>query len=241
VQAANTGTLTFTNTLYPAGAKPVTAAFAQVPTDFIAAVSTADHTLSAYSTDTTGTLLTQASTFPVATGSQPTAVVAASLYNPNTATSSTWVYVATSGDNTISFAAASVSPTSALLTIGALTAGVTLPSGTGPITLAVDSNYGYLYAINSAGVWILSLNVTTGAPTLVSKTPVLVGTAPSSAIVFSGFNSDLLYVTNSGDGTVSAFTINSTSGALTPVTGSPFKTGNGPSSIFAVFRPNLAG
>jgi 6-phosphogluconolactonase (cycloisomerase 2 family) len=240
VQAANTGALTFTNTLYPAGAKPVTAAFAQIPTDFIAAVSTTDSTLSAYSTDATGTLLTQASTFPVATGSQPTAVATPSLYNPNTG-SFTVVYVATSGDNTISFAAASVSPTNALLTIGALTAGVTLPSGTGPITVAVDTNYDYLYAVNSAGVWILSLNVSTGAPTLVSTTPVPVGTAPSSAIVFGGFNSDLLYVINSGDGTVSAFTINSTSGALTPVTGSPFKTGNGPSSIFAVFRPNLAG
>jgi hypothetical protein len=70
---------------------------------------------------------------------------------------------------------------------------------------------------------------------------VAVGTAPSSAIVFSGYDSDLLYVTNSGDGTVSAFSITSTSGALTPVTGSPFKTGNGPSSIFAVYRPGLGG
>jgi hypothetical protein len=204
-------------------------------------VSTADNTLSAYSTDTTGTLLTQASTFPVDTGPQPTAVATASLYNPVAAGSSTWVYVATSGDNTISFAAAGVDATSGLLTIGALTAGVTLPSGTGPMTVAVDSTYGYLYAVNSAGVWILSLNVSTGAPTLVSTTPVPVGTAPSSAIVFSGYNSDLLYVTNSGDGTVAAFTINSTSGALTPVTGSPFKTGNGPSSICAVFRPALGG
>ena len=109
------------------------------------------------------------------------------------------------------------------------------------MTVAVDSTYGYLYAVNSAGVWILSLNVSTGAPTLVSTTPVPVGTAPSSVIVFSGYNSDLLYVANSGDGTVSAFTINSASGALTPVTGSPFKTGNGPSSICAVFRPALGG
>ena len=244
-QAASTaGSLTFTNTLYPAGAQPVTAVFGQITTsgtDFIAAVSTADNTLSAYSTDTTGTLLTQASTFPVDTGPQPTAVATASLYNPTATGSSTWVYVATSGDNTISFAAAGVDATNGLLTIGALTAGVTVPSGTGPMTLAVDTNYGYLYAINSAGVWILSLNVATGAPTLVSTTPVPVGTAPSSVIVFSGYNSDLLYVTNSGDGTVSAFTINSASGALTPVTGSPFKTGNGPSSICAVFRPALGG
>ena len=241
-QAASTGSLTFTSTLYPAGAGPVTAAFSQVPTDFIAAVSAADNALSAYSTDTTGTVLTQASTFPVGTGPQPTAVAAATLFSPTSVAGSfTSVYVATSGDNTISFAVPNVDPTSGLLTIGTLTAGVTLPSGTGPITLAVDNNYDYLYAINSAGVWILSLNVFTGAPTLVSTTPVPVGTAPSSAVVFSGYNSDILYVTNSGDGTVSAFTINSTSGALTPVTGSPFKTGKGPSSMFAVFRPDLAG
>jgi hypothetical protein len=242
----STGTVAFTNTLYPAGAKPVTAAFGEVLSagtnvGFIAAVSTADNTLSAYSTDTTGAVLTQASTFPVVTGPQPTAVATASLYNPNTATLLTSVYVATSGDNAISFALPNFNPTSGQLTIGALTAGVTLPSGTGPIALAVDTNYDYLYAVNSAGVWILSLNVSTGAPTLVSTKPVSVGTAPSSATVFSVFTSDVLYITNSGDGTVSAFTINSTSGALTPITGSPFKTGNGSSSIVAVFRPGLAG
>jgi 6-phosphogluconolactonase len=46
-----------------------------------------------------------------------------------------------------------------------------------------------------------------------------------------GGGSEFAYVTNYGDGTVSAYTINARSGKLQPVTGSPFGAGNQPAAV----------
>jgi 6-phosphogluconolactonase (cycloisomerase 2 family) len=61
----------------------------------------------------------------------------------------------------------------------------------------------------------------TGAPTVTGVFPVEPAVAPSGAFFTSGAGG-FLYVRNSTDGTVSAFSINSATGVLTAVPGSPF-------------------
>jgi 6-phosphogluconolactonase len=85
------------------------------------------------------------------------------------------------------------------------------------------------------GIEVFSLNASTGALSLVTG-PVQVGNDPAAVAVDA--SGKYVYVPNTSDATISAFTLDSNSGALSPVTGSPFPSGgngnvNGPLGIVA--------
>jgi 6-phosphogluconolactonase (cycloisomerase 2 family) len=100
---------------------------------------------------------------------------------------------------------------------------------------AVDFNQNLLYGFgvdsNTAALSIV------GPPTATGQFPLDPSVAPQGAFFASGAGG-FLYVRNSNDGTVSAFSINSATGVLTPVPGSPFSiTGQGNTIIQTVISP----
>jgi 6-phosphogluconolactonase (cycloisomerase 2 family) len=116
---------------------------------------------------------------------------------------------------------------------------VRLPAGSGPVSLLTNNVHrDFLYAVNSAGVWVYAFDQDTGHLSLVSSQPAPVGAGPYSLALYNPFNiMNTLYVTNAGDGTVSAFQIDPGTGTLTALPGSPFPAGKGPSSMVVVARP----
>jgi DNA-binding beta-propeller fold protein YncE len=90
-------------------------------------------------------------------------------------------------------------------------------------------------------VWVYAIDQTRAQLTLVTAQPVPVGSGAHSTSIYTAADSYILYVTNSGDGTVSAFTLNPNNGTLTPLPGSPFRAGQGPSAIVTVERPQVPG
>ena len=85
------------------------------------------------------------------------------------------------------------------------------------------------------GIEVFSLDTSTGALS-VATGPVQVGDDPTGIAIES--SGKFVYVPNTSDVTISAFTLDRTSGVLSPVTGSPFPSGgkgnvNGPLGIAA--------
>jgi len=119
------------------------------------------------------------------------------------------------------------------------------PVGSGPSAVAVTPDGKYLYVANffAGTVNAFSIDATTGALTAVANsisTPYLVGTAPSAMTVTP--DGGVLYVTNSGGPSISAFAIcnqvktscpdvNNPDGTLHPVADSPFSTGLSPMAL----------
>jgi 6-phosphogluconolactonase len=70
-----------------------------------------------------------------------------------------------------------------------------------------------------------------------SGSPFACGAGPWGAFVHP--SGKFLYVTNNGEGTISAYTIDSTSGSLTPISGSPFATpGTSTNDVYAIAFSN---
>jgi 6-phosphogluconolactonase len=89
----------------------------------------------------------------------------------------------------------------------------------------------YVYVANgsSNNVSAYSVNDASGALTVITQSPFIVGHLPDAIAVDP--TGAYVYVANKGDATISAFTIDRSTGALTPVTGSPFPTGLSPTSL----------
>jgi 6-phosphogluconolactonase len=88
----------------------------------------------------------------------------------------------------------------------------------------------------TGGISVYSLNASTGSLTLATGSPVQVRDDPAGVAVDA--SGKYVYVPNTADVTISAFTLDSVSGGLTPVSGSPFPSGgngtiNGPLGIAA--------
>lgn len=105
----------------------------------------------------------------------------------------------------------------------------TLVNG-GPNGLAIHPNGNFLYiamtgSSTTAGTQVVGqvINPSSGALSPIPGSPFTAGNQPSGVAIDPA--GKFLFVTNTMDNTVSAFTIDSSSGALTPVTGSPFMTG----------------
>jgi 6-phosphogluconolactonase len=91
----------------------------------------------------------------------------------------------------------------------------------------------------AGGVDVFSVNATSGALTLTAP-PTQVGVDPAGVVVATG----VVYVPNTSDATISAFTLNFNTGALTAVSGSPFSSGgkgsvNGPLGITTTTAGNF--
>lgn len=120
-----------------------------------------------------------------------------------------------------------------------------LGSGTGPVAIAADPAFHFLYVLDKGSNDISQFSYGSGTGQLTSLSPpaVSTGLTPTSIVVVSGTTgtnvgntltnpTDYVYVTNLGASTLSAFTLNTTSGLLTPL-GKPTTTTNNPSAIAA--------
>jgi 6-phosphogluconolactonase len=164
-----------------------------------------------------------------------------------------FLYVANSGSNNVSAFAicdkivtSCASPNSPDGTLTAVTGSpFSLASGTGPVSIAADPFFHFLYVLNNGSNSISQFSYGTGSGVLAALSPASVstGVSPNSLVVISGTTgaalgniitnpTDYVYVTNLGGSTISAFTLNTSSGQLTPL-GKPTVTTNNPSAISA--------
>jgi 6-phosphogluconolactonase len=101
-------------------------------------------------------------------------------------------------------------------------------AGLGPIAIAADPSFNFLYVLNKQSNQISEYIYASGTGVLnpLSSPSISTGTTPTSFVVISGTSgsdigstftnpTDYVYVTNLGDGTLSAYTLNTTTGILT--------------------------
>jgi 6-phosphogluconolactonase len=167
--------------------------------------------------------------------------------------SGAFLYVANTGSNNVSAFAicdkavtTCANPNSPDGTLTQVTGSpFSLGSGTGPVAIAADPAFSFLYVLDKGSSQISQFSYGSGSGQLTSLSPpaVSTGLTPTSLVVISGTTganlgntttnpTDYVYVTNLGASTISAFTLNTASGLLTPL-GKPSTTTNNPSAIAA--------
>jgi 6-phosphogluconolactonase len=179
--------------------------------------------VSMYAVDDCTGALSALSPAQIATGPNPSMVVATPSGN--------FVYVANAANNTISMYAAN--PSTGVLT--PLTP-PTVATGNLPVALAVDST-GFVYATNHNDntVSMYTINIGTGVLTPMTPPTVATGSGPVFMTVTEGLSVPVVsegpgfaYVSNQNDDTLSMYTINSTTGVLTPLNPATVPTGSQP-------------
>lgn len=121
----------------------------------------------------------------------------------------------------------------------------TLGTGTGPVAIAADPAFHFLYVLDQGSNEVSEFSYGTGSGTLSPLSPAAVstGVTPTSLVVISGTTgagvgvtttnpTDFVYVTNLGASTISGFTLDTASGQLSTL-GKPTVTTNNPSAIAA--------
>jgi DNA-binding beta-propeller fold protein YncE len=196
-------------------------------------------TVSAFSFDGTTGALTPVPNSPYAVGLTPQGIAVSRDGN--------YVFVANSGSNNVSvFSICAAASASCLTPDGSMTStGPAVSAGQGPVAVAVDQGFNYVYVLNynSSSVSQYRYSPGTGALTPLSPTSISTGLNPTSLVVVSGATgtnvgsttlnpTDYVFVANTGAATLSAFTLNTASGVLN-VTGQPTTTGGQPSALAA--------
>ena len=210
---------------------------------FLYVANTFTNTVSAYSISSTGSL-TPLGGSPFAVGLAPSGLA----IPPNGA----FLYVANTGTNNISafnicdkvvISCADVNNPDGNLT--AVT-GSPFSDGGGPVAIAIDPAFDFVYVLDRASNQISSYSYGTGSGVLtpLTATPtVSTGQAPASFVIVSGTTgvnigntltnpTDYVYVVNNGSSTLSAFTLNTTTGVLTPL-GMSVNTSVNPTAVAA--------
>ena len=179
------------------------------------------NTVSAYSVSASGSL-TQLTGSPFSTGGKGANVTCYGLQRIAISSPNNFMYVANTGDLTIS--AFQINPATGGLTLVAgspFASGLTLDSCQG-ISVAATPDGRFLYAASNGTVKTFTIGAS-GALSLLTTTAT--GINPNSGMAISA-NGQFLAIANQTS--VSMFTINTASGLLGPVSGSPFiKTGAG--------------
>ena len=103
------------------------------------------------------------------------------------------------------------------------------PTGTNPISIAIDVVGHFVYVANQGSNNISGFNLRENDFLVPFAAPFAAGTGPSSVAVDP--TGMFAYVVNAGSGSVSVYTIDANSGALSPISGSPFATGTQPAAI----------
>jgi 6-phosphogluconolactonase len=143
----------------------------------------------------------------------------------------------------VNFSSNTISAYAVNATSGALTpvAGSPFATGANPDSIAVDPSGKFAYVTsngepNSGSIFIYgyTINATSGALIPIAGSPFSGGPNPTAVTVDP--TGKFAFVTNQGDGTVSAFRINVTSGALAPVVGSPYAVGTNPQGVAATIK-----
>jgi 6-phosphogluconolactonase len=157
-----------------------------------------------------------------------------------------FLYVASSGSNTVSgFAVcdkqSATCPTSGTVPDGSLTSvGAPIPASLSPSAMAVTSSGKFLFVADNGSNQISQYKITTGTGVLVANSPTTISTtspvwiafrAGTTTIQATGGTSDYLYAANSSLNTVSAFSFDSTVGALNVLAGTPTATGGLPVTL----------
>jgi len=106
--------------------------------------------------------------------------------------------------------------------------GSPFPAGLGPIAIAVDPSFHFLYVLDKQSNNVSEYSYATGTGVLsqLSSPTISTGHTPTSFVVISGTTGsdigntltnpiDYVYVTNLGDSTLSAYTLDTTTGILT--------------------------
>lgn len=166
--------------------------------------------------------------------------------------SGAFLYVANTGSNNISaFAICDKVTTSCAnpsAPDGTLTpvAGSPFSAGIGPVAMAADPAFNFLYVLDKQSSQISEYSYAPGSGVLsaLSTPSVQTGLTPFSLVVISGATgtnvgttltnpTDFVFVANNGASTVSAFTLNTTSGVLTPLGAATTVSGGNPSAVAA--------
>lgn len=124
-------------------------------------------------------------------------------------------------------------------------AGSPFSAGVGPVAVAADPGFNFLYVLDKGSNQVSQFSYATGTGVLSTLSPAAVstGVTPTSLVVVSGTlgsqignivtnPTDYVYVTNLGGSTLSAFSLTTSSGQLNPL-GTPTVTTNNPSAIAA--------
>ena len=177
-----------------------------------------DHTISAYSIDSSGGALTPITGSPFSSGSGSFSFVV----HP----SGRFAYVPNAGPNNITVY--SINPST-----GALTPAAGSPFSVGGIpdgfTLDPTGRFAYVSNYSLSQVVAFAVNATSGALMPLAGSPFAAGAGAGS--IATDPSGKFVYVANGLSNNVSAYTINPNTGALTPVAGSPFAAGVEPSSV----------
>jgi 6-phosphogluconolactonase len=128
-------------------------------------------------------------------------------------------------------------------------AGSPFPAGQGPVAIAVDPAFNFLYVVDQQSSQVSGYLFGAGSGVLTPlATPALsTGTSPNSIAILPGVvtsqlgnltfeTTDYVYVANTGSSTISIFSINTTTGLLDNVSGSPFISEVNPTAV-AVILP----
>jgi 6-phosphogluconolactonase len=196
--------------------------------NFLYVSNTFTNTVSAYFISGTGSL-TVLGNSPYAVGLSPSGLA----IPPNGAS----LFVANTGTNNISAFnicdKITTTCSNANLPDGTLTPVVGSPfsDGGGPVAIAIDPAFDFLYVLDRTSNQVSSFTYGTGSGVLtpLSVTPtVSTGQAPASFVIVSGTTgtdvgntltnpTDFMYVINNESSTLSVFTLNTVTGALTPL------------------------
>lgn len=166
--------------------------------------------------------------------------------------SGAFLYVANTGSNNVSaFAICDKVTTSCAnpsVPDGTLTqvAGSPFSAGIGPVAIAADPAFNFLYVLDKQSSQISEYSYAPGSGVLsaLSTPSVATGLTPFSLVIISGATgtnvgntltnpTDFVFVANNGASTVSAFTLNTTSGVLTPLGAATTVTYGNPSAVAA--------
>lgn len=179
------------------------------------------NTISAYAIDANSGTLTPVPGSPFsAYGLTPIALAV----EPN----GKYLYVAEFASNTISVYA--IDTTIGTTRSGALTrTGALIPTGRGPMAIAIDPTNTFLYVANSTDNSVSAYRLSNGAATAIGGAAFTVGRSPSA--LKTNPTGTTLYVTNFTDGSVSALSIDQNTGALGRVADSPYNAGVGALSV----------
>jgi 6-phosphogluconolactonase (cycloisomerase 2 family) len=119
-------------------------------------------------------------------------------------------------------------------------------AGLGPVAVAADPNFRFLYVLDQQSNQISEYSYAPGSGVLspLSTPAVSTGLTPFSFVIIAGATgtnagntltnpTDFLYVANNGASTLTAFTLSTTSGALTPLGQATTVDGGNPSAVAA--------
>ncbi|HXW90685.1 MAG TPA: beta-propeller fold lactonase family protein [Terriglobales bacterium] len=216
-------------TITPGAVEPTlpTAVAVSATGNFLYVANTFTNTVGAYSISSSGTLsILGASPYPVGTAPSGLGITPGGgfLYVANSGTSNVSAFAIC--DKVVTTCANPNIPDGTLTTVK----GSPFAAGLGPIEVAADPYFPFLYVLNKQSNQISEYGYAagTGVLTPLSTPSVSTGQNPLSFVIIAGATGsnagftttepkDYVYVANSGASTLAAFTLNTTTGVLTPL------------------------